>query len=157
MTGTGHGRGRGHRAHDDHKNHQGFVVFVIFVTFVIAAVARCSAQAPPAPAPAQPPPAQAPSASRFDGNRAFQDLREQVAIGPRPAGSAAIKQTRDYIKKQLTAAGLTPVEQAFEAQTPTGRVQMVNIRATLPGPSTALGTGQTQDRGRIVIGGHYDT
>ncbi len=107
---------------------------------VIAASLACSAQAPPV-RPA--------SAPRFDGSRAFEDLKAQVALGPRPAGSAAIKQTRDYIKKQLTEAGLTPVEQPFEAQTPTGPVQMVNISATAPGASTA--------RGRIVVGGHYDT
>ena len=34
---------------------------------------------------------------------------------------------------------------------------MVNIRATLPGPSTGLREAQAPGRGRIVIGGHYDT
>jgi Zn-dependent M28 family amino/carboxypeptidase len=99
----------------------------------------------------------APSAPRFDSSRAYEDLRRQVAFGPRPAGSAALQQTRDYIKKQLVAAGLKPEEQPFDAQTPIGPIHMVNVRATLPGPSTGLGTGQTQSRGRIVIGGHYDT
>jgi glutaminyl-peptide cyclotransferase len=113
---------------------------------VIAASLACSAQAPPQ---SQVPQSQASQALKFDGNRAFQDLQEQVAIGPRPAGSEGIKKTRDYIKQQLSAAGLTPIEQAFEARTPTGAVQMVNIRATLPG--------QAQNRGRIVIGSHYDT
>ena len=93
-----------------------------------------------------------PSAPKFDGNRAYEDLRQMVAIGPRPAGSAALKQTRDYIKKELASAGLQAEEQPFDAQTPTGVVHMVNIRATLPGPS-----GQTQGRGRLVVGGHYDT
>ena len=91
----------------------------------------------------------APSAPKFDGGRAFEDLKQQVAFGPRPAGSPALQQTRDYIKKQLTAAGLTPVEQPFDAQTPIGVIHMVNIRATLPG--------QAQGGARIVIGGHYDT
>ena len=72
-----------------------------------------------------------------------------MAFGPRPAGSPALQKTRDYIKKELVAAGLTPVEQAFDAQTPVGTIHMVNISATLPG--------QAKDRGRIVIGGHYDT
>jgi glutaminyl-peptide cyclotransferase len=87
---------------------------------------------------------------KFDSGRAYEDLRQMVAIGPRPAGSPAIEKTRDYIKKQLAAAGLKPEEQAFDAQTPIGPIHMVNIRATLPGPSTA-------GKGRIVIGGHYDT
>jgi glutaminyl-peptide cyclotransferase len=120
-------------------------VFAVLVTFVVLAVGCLSAQPPRSAAP------------KFDGNRAYEDLRQMVAIGPRPAGSAALKQTRDYIKKELAAAGLKPVEQPFDAETPIGTIHMVNIRATLPGPSTALGAGQTQGRGRIVIGGHYDT
>jgi glutaminyl-peptide cyclotransferase len=102
----------------------------------LTALLACTAQsAPPAP--------------KFDGARAFADLRQQVAFGPRPAGSPALQKTRDYIKKELIAAGLKPVEQPFDAQTPIGLIHMVNIRATLPGTA--------QDRGRIVIGGHYDT
>ena len=102
----------------------------------IAALLACAAQ----PAPAVP---------KFDSNRAYEDLRQQVAFGPRPAGSAALQQTRDYLEKQLIAAGLKPEEQPFDAQTPIGTIHMVNIRATLGG--------QAQGRGRIVIGGHYDT
>ena len=86
---------------------------------------------------------------KFDGGRAYEDIRQLVAIGPRPAGSPGIQLTRDYIKKQLIAAGLTPQEQPFDAKTPIGTIHMINVRATLPG--TASG------RGRLVIGGHYDT
>jgi Zn-dependent M28 family amino/carboxypeptidase len=93
--------------------------------------------------------AQQTAAPGFDGARAFEDLRQVVAMGPRPAGSPAIKQTRDYIKKQLIAAGLTPVEQPFDATTPIGTIHMVNVRATVPGSESG--------RGRLVIGGHYDT
>jgi Zn-dependent M28 family amino/carboxypeptidase len=116
--------------------------FVVLAAFVIQAVARGTTQAPPAALAAL-------AAPKFDGNRAYEDLRQQVAFGPRPAGSAALQRTRDYIKQQLAAAGLHPVEQPFDAQTPVGPIHMVNIRATLPG--------QTQGRGRLVIGGHYDT
>jgi hypothetical protein len=89
------------------------------------------------------------AAPKFDGGRAYEDVRQLVAIGPRPSGSPGIEQTRDYIRKQLTAAGLKVNEQPFEAATPLGPIHMVNLRATLPG--------QVQDRGRIVVGGHYDT
>jgi glutaminyl-peptide cyclotransferase len=138
VTDTGHGRG--HKDHEDHKDHKGFVVFVVFVAFVTAAVARCGAQAPPKATPQ--------IAPKFDGARAFEDLRRLVHIGPRPAGSPGIEKTRDYIRQQLTAAGLTVEDQAFDARTPLGVVRMVNLRATLPGP---------QGRGRLIIGGHYDT
>ena len=123
-----------HEGHKDHKAQKVFVGFVFFVSFVLA-VARCSAQ--PAAAP------------KFDGPRAFADLKAMVEIGPRPAGSPAIEKTRDYIRKELTAAGLKVEDQAFDAKTPLGVVRMVNLRATLPGT--------TEGRGRIIIGGHYDT
>ena len=84
---------------------------------------------------------------KFDSNRAWEHLRQLVAIGPRPSGSAAIEQTRKYIKDQLAAAGLKVVEQAWDDETPLGRVHMVNLIATIPGTSP----------NRIAITGHYDT
>lgn len=92
-----------------------------------------------------PPTAQQPAT--FDGNRAFEHLKQIVAIGPRVAGSDGARKTRDYIKQQMSALGLTVTEQAFDATTPIGRVSMVNVSVRLPG------TGQR----RIIIGGHYDT
>jgi len=109
--------------------------FAIFVAFALPAVARVSTARQSAP--------------KFDSNRAYEDLRQMVAIGPRPAGSAAIEKTRDYIRKELKAAGLTVHEQPFDAQTPAGTVHMVNLWAIVPG--------QSHGKGRIVIGGHYDT
>jgi len=84
---------------------------------------------------------------KFDSGRAWEHLRQMVAIGPRPSGSAAIEQTRKYIKDQLAAAGLTAVEQAWEDQTPIDKVKMVNLVVTIPGAR----------KDRIVIAGHYDT
>jgi Zn-dependent M28 family amino/carboxypeptidase len=83
----------------------------------------------------------------FDSGRAWEHLRQLVAIGPRPSGSAAIDQTRKYIKDQLAAVGVTAVEQAWEDQTPLDKVKMVNLVATIPGAR----------KERIVIAGHYDT
>ena len=97
--------------------------------------------------------AQAPGDHSFSGTRAFDDIRELVAIGPRVAGTPGAQAARDYIKKQLQAAGVTVVEQPFEAATPLGRVKMVNLRATIP----AVGTPAATSGQRLVIGGHYDT
>ena len=83
----------------------------------------------------------------FDSGRAWEHLRQLVAIGPRPSGSPAIEQTRKYIKDQLAAEGLTPVEQAWDERTPVDRVHMVNLAVTIPG----------LHKDRIVIAGHYDT
>jgi Zn-dependent M28 family amino/carboxypeptidase len=89
---------------------------------------------------------QAPGAA-FDSNRAWEHLRQLVGFGPRPAGSAAIEQARGYIKKQVEAAGVQVVEQAWEDKTPVGPIKMVNLIATIPGAS----------KNRLIIGGHYDT
>src|SRR4051812_3985042 len=86
-------------------------------------------------------------APKFDAGRAWEHLRQLVAIGPRPSGSPAIEQTRKYIKDQLAASGLTAVEQAWDDQTPLDKVHMVNLAVTIPGAR----------KERIVIAGHYDT
>jgi hypothetical protein len=86
----------------------------------------------------------------FDGARAYDHVRELIAIGPRPAGSPGIERARTYIVSHLKALGIAPEEQAFEADTPLGRTRMVNLRATVPGLS---GTGGP----RLLIAGHYDT
>src|SRR6185436_13714305 len=87
------------------------------------------------------------AALKFDSNRAWEHLRQMVAIGPRPSGSPAIEQTRTYIKDQLAKSGLTAVEQKWVADTPAGRIAMVNLIATIPGAR----------KERIVLAGHYDT
>ena len=76
--------------------------------------------------------AQPPAASVFNGQRALDDIRQLVAIGPRVAGTPGAQAARDYIRRQLQGAGLTVVEQPFDADTPAGRVKMVNLRATVP-------------------------
>lgn len=84
---------------------------------------------------------------RFDSSRAYEHLRQLVAQGPRPAGSAAIAQSRAYIKDQLAAIGVAVTEQGFDARTPAGVVHMVNLVAVVPGAR----------KDRILITGHYDT
>src|SRR3977135_1264949 len=54
---------------------------------------------------------------KFDSGRAWEHLRQLVAIGPRPSGSPAIEQTRKYIKEKLAAEGLTAAEQVWDEPT----------------------------------------
>ena len=86
-------------------------------------------------------------APRFDSSRAWTDLRQVVSLGPRPAGSAAIEQTRQYIKTELAHINVPVSEQAWDDTTPAGPIHMVNLIATIPGTS----------KNRIVIAGHFDT
>jgi Zn-dependent M28 family amino/carboxypeptidase len=90
---------------------------------------------------------QSAAALRFDSSRAWEHLRQLVTIGPRPSGSAAIEQTRAYMKRQLQMAGVEVTEQAWDAETPIDRVRMVNLIATIPGAR----------KDRIIVAGHYDT
>jgi glutaminyl-peptide cyclotransferase len=83
----------------------------------------------------------------FDGGRAYEQLRQIVNLGPRPAGSPAIERTRTYISDQLRALGITVAPQAFDAETPIGRIHMVNLIATIPGAR----------KERVALAGHYDT
>src|SRR3977135_2207579 len=83
---------------------------------------------------------------KFDSGRAWEHLRQLVAIGPRPSGSPAIEQTRKYIKDQLSALVLPADEQAGDEQPPDDKVKMVSLVATTPGAR----------KDRIVFAGHYD-
>jgi Zn-dependent M28 family amino/carboxypeptidase len=84
---------------------------------------------------------------KFDSGRAYEHLRRQVGFGPRPSGSAALTQTRQYILNELKAAGIQVREDAWDATTPLGRVRMVNVIGTIPGRRTD----------RIALATHYDT
>jgi len=72
---------------------------------------------------------------RFDADRAFADLKAQVEMGPRPAGSAASRRLARWLR----------------ARVPSGRYQRLpsglrNVVGSIPG------------RGKpIVVAAHYDT
>jgi len=78
-----------------------------------------------------------PKLNRFDGQAAMRSVRRQVALGPRPAGSAASRRLARRIRGAL----------------PRGRFQAVpgglrNVIGVVPG----------RDRTRkVVVGAHYDT
>lgn len=70
-----------------------------------------------------------------------------MALGPRPAGSAALNDLRKYILDQLKADGIDARQQVFMASTPLGEMMMSNIVATIPGKRSD----------RIILASHYDT
>jgi glutaminyl-peptide cyclotransferase len=81
----------------------------------------------------------------FDGARSLQYVKDIVAFGPRPLGSAAHKKVEDYITSKLK--GDTIEHDMFTADTPEGKFPVHNIIAKFPG---------TKD-GIVVIASHYDT
>jgi len=86
-------------------------------------------------------------ATAFDSTKAWEHLRQQVAIGPRPSGSAGNLKNREYITRTLAAIGIKTVNQAWQATTPIGPIMMGNLIATIPG----------QRAERIVLASHFDT
>jgi len=78
----------------------------------------------------------APPASQtagFDGAKAFEYLKAQVAFGPRPSGSPALAKTQDYLNSQLSSFGCAVDQDNFTAHTPIGAIPMKNIIAKIPG------------------------
>jgi glutaminyl-peptide cyclotransferase len=118
------------------------VVLVLTGTWRVAGrVWAAEAQAPARAA------SQGGAAAAFDEGKAWEHLKQMVAIGPRPAGSAGIRQTRAYITRQISALGMTLEEQPFVAASPRGPIEMINLVLRLPGRRTD----------RILFTGHYDT
>jgi glutaminyl-peptide cyclotransferase len=81
----------------------------------------------------------------FNSDRAMQYVKEIVAFGPRPIGSANHKKVEDYIHAHLK--GEVVEDDAFTIDTTEGKFPVRNIIAKYPG---------TRD-GIIVIASHYDT
>ena len=132
---------------------------VLLLSFAITFVAcnhnkDASAAGAPTPAPNAPadttlpklslPPDSGPPPA-IDSARAMQYVKEIVAFGPRPIGSANHKKVEDYITSHLK--GDSVEEDAFTANTPEGKFPGRNIIAKFPG---------TRD-GIVVIASHYDT
>lgn len=94
-----------------------------------------------------PTPTPAPLAVAFNGERALEHVRRQIEIGPRPPGSPELAQTREYIIKEFTSAGIRVITDEFTAATPQGEKKMVNLTGEIPGESKDV----------IIIASHYDT
>lgn len=87
------------------------------------------------------------AASDFNGAHALEWTQKAVALGPRPAGSPAIQKLQAMIRAELKANGWAVSEDAFTADTPVGKVKMINIIGKLPGKSGKA----------VLFTGHYDT
>jgi Zn-dependent M28 family amino/carboxypeptidase len=77
-----------------------------------------------------------PVVDRFDERHAFAELRREVAFGPRPAGSAALRRLAGTLRRRLPHGRFEPL----------GGSGLRNIVGALPGTLPA-----------VVIGAHYDT
>jgi glutaminyl-peptide cyclotransferase len=78
-----------------------------------------------------------PKADRFDSRAAYRLLREQVELGPRPAGSRASRRLGERLRRLLPRGRFEPVP---------GRLR--NVVGRVPG---------RDPRRVVVVGAHYDT
>lgn len=107
-----------------------------------------AASDPPAPSPAATPgKAVLPAGPELhiDPARAWQYVKDIVAIGPRWDGSKGQERVGEYIHAKLK--GDLVEEDAFVADTPAGKIAMRNIVAKFPGAKDGI----------IVLGSHIDT
>jgi glutaminyl-peptide cyclotransferase len=81
------------------------------------------------------PPPVALKADRFDRARAFADLRYQVELGPRPAGSETSRQLAEWLRERLPRGRLEPLPGGLQ-----------NVVGWIPGRGKA-----------ILVAAHYDT
>jgi glutaminyl-peptide cyclotransferase len=81
----------------------------------------------------------------FNSTRAMQYVKEIVAFGPRPIGSANHKKVEDYILAHLKGDAVE--SDSFTADTPEGKFPVHNIIAKFRGNCDGI----------IVIASHYDT
>lgn len=103
-------------------------------------------------APAPPPPAEI--WKEFSGDKAFAEVRKQVEIGPRPAGSTALEKARVLIEESLRHSGWEVERQTFSDETPRGSVQFTNLIARFSATGTHPAAKDTQ---RAIVCSHYDT
>jgi hypothetical protein len=110
----------------------GMAVAILFAAGVaVAAVGGAFEQDNPAAKPAKL------KVDRFDGRRAFAELRRQVELGPRPAGSATLRRLAERLREELPRGRFERVP---------GHPRLRNVVGHLPGTKPA-----------VVVAAHYDT
>jgi Zn-dependent M28 family amino/carboxypeptidase len=128
--------------------------YIICSLFVIVAIFSATALTQNKPLPNEPTPEDPKEAKltleKFEGNKAFEHVRNQVAFGPRWPSSPGIKNARNYLINQISSYGLTVEQDTFQAITPNPKfpkVEMVNLIVKIPGKKSDV----------VVLGSHYDS
>ena len=88
-----------------------------------------------------------PPAVKISGQRAYQNLKDFVALGPRYLGSDGHAKAEQFIVSRLGEAGAQVEQDQFKVQTTAGPFAMNNIIGKFPGKKDGI----------IVLAGHYDT
>ena len=92
----------------------------------------------------------------FDAQRAFAALKKQCEFGPRPPGSAAHRETRDYLFTELQKYANSTELQPHVYKAKTGTLHLNNILAEF-GPGSPPVTGKGQRGETMLLAAHWDT
>jgi glutaminyl-peptide cyclotransferase len=103
-----------------------------------------AACAPPAPSA---PKSSTPWVIAFDGEAAWREAQRLVELGPRESGSPGAERAAHHLLQRLREAGVEAEIDAFEDDSPRGRIVFRNVEGRLPG----------RGEGLLVLGSHYDT
>ncbi|MBM4318984.1 MAG: hypothetical protein FJ125_03270, partial [Deltaproteobacteria bacterium] len=88
----------------------------------------------------------------FCGDRAFEHLLAQTALGVRAPGTAGHEAAVALIRRELSALGLAVHEQRWQVplfRAPGNVAQLTNLLVCIPG--------QRSGKKRTLLGTHYDT
>ena len=90
----------------------------------------------------------------FSGEKAFEEVRKQVELGPRPAGSTELEKARVLITEGLQRHGWDVQRQEFTDDTPRGPVKFCNLIGRFSAGKKRPAPANIQ---RAIVCSHFDT
>ena len=86
----------------------------------------------------------------FSGERAMEEVKKQLDLGPRPSGTPECVKARELIVAGLKRAGWRTELQEFSDETPRGSLHFTNVIAR-------FGKAPAGERQQAIVCSHYDT
>ena len=84
---------------------------------------------------------------KIEPDRAFNEVKNFVALGPRDTGTVGAEKAAEYLLLRLKELNISADIDRFITKTPKGQTPLRNVVGSLPG----------RRKGLIIIGSHYDT
>lgn len=81
------------------------------------------------------------------GERALEEVRRLVALGPRDAGTEGAARAADHLMARLKEIGVEAQIQVFSERSPKGETVFRNVLGRIPGEGEKI----------LLLGSHYDT
>ncbi len=88
--------------------------------------------------------------SPFDADQAFEYLQKQCDFGPRPSGSDAHKETKNYLISEVKKFSKEVIPQDFVYQSQNGPLELTNIIAIFR-------SDDSKSNKKVLLAAHWDT